>query len=204
LRYSPDVTALRRLVPSAVVVFVSLVASCCVAAPVVPRELLANPGFESVDAKGMPENWSTRNWEREEKFTTARLVGKARFGQRSLQLEATTFPVFFGIFSHPVDLGDAPPRELLLTIFYRTSGSPQADLSVTTFADNFAAKEWSTPTLTSETISLEDSVAWRSTSWRLHVLPGARQAIAMVRIHGAGSVFLDGASLQPYPTGVAC
>ena len=181
----------------------TVAASCVLAAPDPPRELLANGGFESLNADGGAENWSTRNWGRLDRFATSKVVAGGRFGQKCLQLEGTSFPLIFGAFSQPISL-DGVARELLLTVWYRTIESPQADLCVTTFADDFTVKEWDTPALTQEMMPLDTSSGWRSLSWRLHVLPAARQAIVLIRIHGAGSVFVDGVSLKASPTEVLC
>lgn len=180
-----------------------MAASSVFAAPDPPRELIANGGFESLNADGAAENWAVRDWSRKNQYATSKVAAGGRFGQRCLQLEGTSFPLLFGGFSHPVSL-DGVARELLLTVWYRTEDSPQADLCVTTFADDFTVKEWDTPALTQEMLPLDTSTGWRSVSWRLHVLPAARQAIVLVRIHGAGSVFVDGVSLKACPTEVSC
>lgn len=190
------------LVPALILTI--LLASLGAALAAVPAEFLANGGFESLDATGGAENWATRNLGREDKFATAQIVTGAKFGQRCLKLEGTSYPIAFGSFSHPVDLGDNPPHELLLTVFYRTEGAPQADLAVTTFAEDFAAKEWKTPALTSEAMPLERSSVWRSVSWHVQMLPAVRQVIVMLRIHGAGALYVDGASLKAHPAEVKC
>lgn len=166
--------------------------------------MLANGGFEALNAAGGAENWAIRNWGREDGHTTMRIAPGGRFGQRCLQLESNTYPVFFACFSHPVSLGAPAPDELLLSLFYRTVGSPQADLSVATFDEDFTAKEWETPVLTTEALPLESSTPWRSVTWRVQMLPAAHQAVVMVRIHGSGSVFVDGVSLKAYPAEVDC
>lgn len=177
--------------------------ACCLAAPD-SFELIANGGFEALNAEGGAENWAVRNFGQDQTHATSRLVGKAPLGARCLQLEGTSRPIIYGCFSHPVTLPQPTPDELLLTVYYRTVQSPQADLSLTTFAEDFTEKEWATPVLSSENVPLESSPGWRSLSWVVRLLPGARQAIVMVRIHGAGSIFIDGASLRPRPAEVAC
>ena len=167
-------------------------------------ELLANGGFESLDATGGAENWATRNFGTESKYAAATIVSGAKFGQRCLKLMGTSYPISFGSFSHPAELGDTPSAELLVTIFYRTEGSPQADLAVTTFAEDFTAKEWDTPALTSEAVPLESSNGWRSLSWRVQTLPAARQAIVTLKIHGSGALYVDGVSLKARPAEVQC
>ena len=167
------------------------------------KELVANGGFESAGAGGLPESWGISNWG-ETQHVATRTAGKARFGKQCLQLEATSGPVLYGVFSHPVDLGERPPSELLLTLYYYTTGSPTPDLSVITFADDFSVAEWKTPGLASDGIALEPSARWRSLTWHVRLLPPTRQAILVLRIHGAGSLFLDGISLKAFPAEVDC
>lgn len=193
----------KPLLPLALILTV-LVGSLGAALAAAGTQLVANGGFESLDATGGAENWATRNFGREDKFASASVVGGARFGQRCLKLQGTSFPVAFGSFTHPVNLGDNPPQEVLLTIFYRTEEAPQADLAVLTFAQDFAAKEWATPVLTSEAMPLEPSGRWQSVSWHVQIPAAARQAIVMLRIHGAGSLYVDGVSLKAHPAEVQC
>ena len=181
-----------------------LLASLGVALAAAPAELLANGGFESLDANGGAENWATRSFGRESNFASSKIVPGAKFGQSCLKLEGTSYPIAFGSFSHPVSLGETPPQELLLTVFYRTELAPQADLSIMTFAEDFTVNEWNTPALTSEAVPLEPSSGWKSVSWHVQMLPAVRQAIVMVRIHGAGALFVDGVSLKPHPAEVKC
>lgn len=173
------------------------------AAPAGAAELLLNGGFEALGAEGVPEGWSFANWG-EAKYVNGKSVGGAAFGKKAVQLEGTIYPVAFGIFSYPVTLPDPHPSELLLTLFYRTKGNPLAEASLVTFTEDFAAQEWKTPQLAAEAMPLDLSPGWRSVTWRVHVLPAARQAVVLVRIHGAGTLTLDGASLKTYPTEVQC
>jgi hypothetical protein len=167
------------------------------------KELLANGGFELTGAKGGPESWGIRNWGETEHAVT-KVAGKARFGKQCLQLQGTSSPILYGVFSQPVDLGAAPPPELLLSLYYHTSGSPAPDLTVLTFGEDFSVAEWKTPALAADAIALEPASGWRALTWHVRVLPPTRQAIVMIRIHGAGSLFVDGVSLKEYPAEVAC
>ncbi|MEN6641585.1 MAG: hypothetical protein ABFE08_03970 [Armatimonadia bacterium] len=173
------------------------------AVPAGAAELLLNGGFEALGTEGVPEGWSFANWG-EVKYVSGKSVGGAAFGKKAVQLEGTIYPVAFGIFSYPVTLPDPHPSELLLTLSYRTKGSPLPEASLVTFTDDFSVQEWKTPQLAAEAMPLDPSPAWRSVTWRVHVLPAARQAVVLVRIHGAGILTLDAASLKTYPTEVQC
>ncbi|MBU0608161.1 MAG: hypothetical protein KKI08_09740 [Armatimonadetes bacterium] len=168
------------------------------------QELLVNGGFEALDAEGGPENWGLRDWG-DSQFAAAKVVGKAAHGERCLELKSRSGPLLFGCFSYPIPLGDQPPAQLLLTLSYKADAPTRPEVSVATFAEDFAAQEWDTPVLTSESVALEASPKnWRTVSWRVRLLPSARQAMVMARIHGAGSLLLDGVSLKAYPTEVEC
>jgi hypothetical protein len=167
-------------------------------------ELLANGGFEALDAEGGAESWGIRDWG-DGKLAAAKVVGNAPFGQRCLELKSSSGPLVFGCFSHPVSLGDDPPRQLLLTLSYRSDGPTMPEVAVATFADDFVLKEWDTPVLTAEAVALEASPKqWRQVTWHVRLLPSARQAVVLARIHGPGSLFLDGVSLKAYPSEVEC
>lgn len=166
-------------------------------------ELIANGGFEAIDTSGGPENWAIRNFS-EHTYGSARVVTGGRFGQRCLQIEGTSYPILFGCFTLPLNFPDGPPRELLLTLFYKVKGNPVADVSVTTFADDFAAREWNTPALTTEAVALDYAPDWQAFTWHVKMVPSVRQAVVMFRIHGAGTLFVDGVSLKPSPAEVAC
>lgn len=181
----------------------TLLLAVLLAAAAPAQELLANGSFESLDTDGGPENWGVRDWGGT-KLATHEIVGKARLGQRCLQLQGVTAPLLYGCFSYPVTLPEGENRKLLLTLHYRTDNAPMGDISVTTFAEDFAAKEWETPALTSEAISLEASKSWRTRALQVDLLPAARQAVVVIRIHGAGKLQVDGVSLRPYPADVAC
>jgi hypothetical protein len=175
----------------------------CLPALAARDNLLLNGGFEAMDLKQGPESWAVRTWD-SRPDATLKVVPGGRFGARALQLEGKTHPLLFGCFSHPVTLSDPTPRQLLLALTYRTLKSPQADVSVTTFGEDFAQTEWATPVLTSEALLLHDSPAWRTVTWKITVMPGARQAVVMVRIHGAGTLWVDGVSLVAQPGSVTC
>lgn len=181
----------------------TLLLAALLAAAAPAQELLANGGFESLNTDGGPENWGVRDWGGS-KLATHQVVGKARVGQRCLQLQGATAPLLYGCFSYPVTLPEGDSRKLLLTLHYRTDDAPMGDISVTTFAEDFAAKEWETPALTSEAISLEGSKTWRTKALQLDLLPAARQAVVVIRIHGAGKLQVDGVSLRPIPAEVVC
>lgn len=165
--------------------------------------LLLNGGFEAVDLKQGPESWAVRIWDSRPE-ATIKVVPGGRFGARALQMEGKTHPLLFGCFSHPVNLTQPSPRHLLLSLTYRTLKAPQADVSVTTFADDFTRTEWATPVLTSEALLLHDTPAWRTVTWKVTLMPAARQVVVMLRIHGAGTLWVDGVSLIPQPGSVTC
>jgi len=151
------------------------------------QELLVNGGFEALDAEGGPENWGIRDWG-DSQFAASKVVGKAAHGERCLELKSHSGPLLFGCFSHPVALGDKPPAQLLLTLSYKADGATMPEVSVATFAEDFAAQEWNTPVLTSESVLLGASPKeWQTISWYVRPLPSARQAMVMARIHGPGS-----------------
>lgn len=180
---------------------VALAVSCAWADE--PRELLANGGFELLNADGGAENWGLRDWG-DSKMAAAKVVGGARSGQRCMRMVGASGPLLFGCFSHPVTLGDPAPAELFLTLYYRTEGETSPDVAVTTFAEDFSLQEWKTPALTSEALGLDPSSNWRRLTWHVRLLPSARQAIVVARIHGAGALVLDDVSLKAYPTEVQC
>jgi len=169
-------------------------------------ELLRNGSFEALATDGSPESWNVRTWLGDSKFASCQIVtNKPRFGQRCLQLRSTAGPILYGCFSHPVSLDtDSPPAHLLLTLYYRTEGMPVADVAVNAFAEDFSEKEWQTPVLSSDAFMLQPSPQWRSLTCHLGLLPSTRQIIVFLRLHSAGTLYVDGISLKPYPGDIAC
>ena len=172
-----------------------------VSAPAAGDNLLLNGGFEAIDLQQGPESWAVRTWDANPE-ATVKVVPRGRFGQRSLQMEGHTHPLLFGCFSHPVHLPQPVPRQLLLSLTYRTLKAPQAEVSVATFADDFTRSEWATPVLTSESLLLHDNAAWQTVTWKITLMPAARQAVVMLLIQGAGTLWVDGVSLIPLPGSV--
>lgn len=167
-------------------------------------ELLANGGFEALNSEGGPENWGTRDWG-DSTHAASRLTGGARFGQRCLELRGTSSPVLYACFSHPVSLDTVSSGQLLLSLSYRAEAGVMPELVLVTFAEDFTAKEWATPVLSSETVPLETSPKqWQTVTWHVRLLPAARQAVVMLQIRGRGGLFVDGVSLKAYPTEVQC
>ncbi|NPV47981.1 MAG: hypothetical protein HPY69_13555 [Armatimonadetes bacterium] len=170
--------------------------------------LVVNGDFEQVDAEGNPTNWAVRDWSTRQPGLPPQASGsvqrKGYVGPRCLVLTGQSFPVFFGYFTQPVTVGPRPPERLLLSLWYLTQQSPQADVSVNTFAENFTVAEWGTPVLTSEVLPLDDSPRWRCQTWEIICPPSAQQLVVMVRIHGAGTLRVDGVSLRPLPSEVGC
>lgn len=169
-----------------------------------PRELLANGSFELLDSSGGPESWGARDWG-DSKQAASKVAKDGRFGARCLELLGKSGPLLYDCFSRPIALGDNPPSQLLLTLSYRADENVGPEISVATFAEDFAAKEWNTPVLSAEGVTLEPSPKqWRTVSWHLRLLPSARQVVVVARIHGAGALLVDGVSLKAHPTEVEC
>lgn len=165
--------------------------------------LIVNGDFEQLDPEGAPTNWAVRDWGAGSQARGS-IQGKGHVGPRCLAIRGESFPVFFGYFTQPVTVGPVPPEKLLLSFFYMTQQAPQADVTVSTFAENFAVAEWATPVLSSEVLPLDDSSRWRCQTWEIICPPAAQQVIVMLRIHGAGTLRVDGVSLRPLPSEVTC
>ena len=168
------------------------------------KELLANGGFEALDSEGGPENWAsatgaTASWP-PPGWSARRSSGSAAWNCRAPPARCSS-----AASAIPSQLGEAPPQQLLLSLFYRADAPTAPEVALVTFADDFTVQEWKTPVLTSEAVALEPSPKqWRSMTWHVRLLPAARQAVVMARIHGPGSLFVDGVSLKAYPAEVEC
>lgn len=168
-----------------------------------PGNLLANGDFEAADAEGGPSDWSIRDWG-DRSQAVAKLTTGGNVGPHCLLIKGASRPLFYGVFSRPLTVGPEPPREMLLSFWYRTVASPEADVSVSTFHENFSVAEWRTPVLTSEHMPLAETKGWKLATWRFPLLPSSQQLTVMLRILGAGELWVDGASLRALPTEVDC
>lgn len=166
--------------------------------PAVAANLLANGDFERSDEEGGAANWFIPHWGKDPNAEAER-VGRGYQSPYCLLLTGKSEPILFGVFSPPVEIAELPTRGLLFTCYYRTREQPQAQISLMTFAEDFRQDEWQTPAVQAEAQNIPQSKGWNLLSWYFEAVPGARQIVVMVRIHGTGQLYIDKAALRPYP-----
>lgn len=186
------------LVP--LVVLISL--PITVLSPARAANLLANGDFERPDEHGGAANWFTPGGP-EPSEGEAKLIGGGYQSRHCLMLEGQVEPTLFGVFSAPVEIARLPTQQLLFTCYYRTHERPRAEVSLVTFSQDFRQREWQTPYLQAEAQPIPQSKDWNLLSWYFEAVPGARQVIVVLRITGRGRLYIDRASLRPYPDELA-
>ncbi|MFP3904189.1 MAG: hypothetical protein ACLFWB_08130 [Armatimonadota bacterium] len=191
-----------RLVVVIALLTLVLCALCCAdddaQEPKLSGNLVGNGGFERSGVEDMPEGWMTRNW-LGHPDVTGRRSGDARFGRHSLELKSEQSAILFGAYSQPLDVSAWAGKKLLLSVYYRTKGYPGADIAVMTFPEDFTENEWDTPALSHCDRRIENSNGWKRFSTTVDLLPNAHHAIVLVRITGAGQLWVDGVSLRALP-----
>ncbi len=180
----------------AIIALVTMTLVFLLALPAVARNLVLNGRFEGPDTDGVPQNWSFHNW-RQDQLASGKVVRGGTVGPRCLQLSSPVFPADYAAYCRPVDVSEWVGKEVLFTCYFRTVEHPQAQITIATYAEPFAAKEFDTPELHSEAYLLGESHAWQLVTWHISCMPASRDLVVLLRVMGGGSVFFDGVALRP-------
>lgn len=194
----------KRLAANAgLILLASVVGAIALGGAVRADNLLVNGSFEKSDAQGKPDGWGAYPLPDTPGGST-KLISPGYQSPQAVVLSEEQSPSLYGLFSPPVPVADLPGEELLLTCYYKTEGTPNAEVSLVGFADPFLEKEWETRHLQVESQDIPPTPDWSLLSWHFRFLPGVREIVVLFDLEAAGKLFLDGVTLQPYPGEVTC
>ncbi len=167
--------------------------------------LLANGGFESPGAEGLPSSWypDPHMAQQPEKVAVATQQRGGHMSPNCLMLACKASKVVYGAYSQPVDL-PAGTQELIVSFYARTERIPQPNVSVLLYKTSFATKEWQTPYVQREDRAIPQSPGWSLMAWRFKIVPGCKQALLAFLGVGDGVMYVDDVSLRPYPQIADC
>ncbi len=174
----------------------AMVAIMCGWQPALSQNLLRNGSFEGPVAADAPQSWAFHDF-RNDDLVQGEVVGGAKIGRQALMLESPAFPADFAAFCRPVPVSDLDTQEIIFSCFFRTEEHPQALVTLATYAEDFAEREFRTPELQSESHPLGETSDWHLYTTRLELPEGAEQLVVLLRILGKGKVYWDGASVRP-------
>jgi len=164
--------------------------------------LLSNPGFERVDAEGMPVSWHTFALSGEPAVTVS-IAHRGYQSRNCLLVESEEQLTVFNVYAPPVEMSKIGSNKMLFTCYYRTEQQPAAQMSLVTFAEDFYINEWHTRPLQAEAKDIPPSDEWSLLSWQFEALPGAQQVVPLIRASGPGKLYIDNVALRPYPDEVS-
>ena len=165
--------------------------------------LIRNGGFEMMGPENAPEGWLMQAWQGES-LVSGRVEDRGRFGRRLLHLTSQDAMALHGCYTQPIEISQYAGGQTLLSMYYRADETTFGDAIVTTYAEDFALKEFDTPILSREEITLAPNKRWTGVFRKLDVPLGARHLLVMLRAHGRGEFFIDGVALRGLPAEVAC
>ncbi len=167
-------------------------------------ELLANGNMEQRDGKGGAAGWAVYLPVPAGQKRGMTLVRAGYKSPQAVLITETETPGAIGLFGRPANVEELAGEEVLFTCYYKTQGHPQAHIALAGYAEPFLEKEWETPYLQTETQTLPDVPNWSLVCWRFRFVPGVKEIVVIFRLSDAGKLFVDEATMRPYPMEVAC
>jgi len=159
------------------------------------ENLLPNGGFEQ--GEKAPTGWSFTVWSHKPSRGSFEWSTEAHSGERAARLvgieNAGKEHVRCLLYSSPVNIEAG-----LLTLrgWYRTQGDAWTHIQISVYAEEFAAKQFSTPVQETIYRYLDPAPEWSPFEFDINIKQGARQAVITLRATDIGEVYYDDVSLE--------